>query len=959
MESDSHQNGFDRGIRIDNITDEPSNLVDVDIATEKLLLSQYVPASIVIDSSYQIVRFHGLVYKYLFPSSGKASLDVLNMVHEELGFELHYMVQQVAKDNKPIRKENISLTLPSGDVKVNIEVAPVRSKASEAHYLILFEEKAKLNLLEPDLTGSANSRKMRMLENQLKQAQEHLISLTEELKTTREDLQEGNEKMTAQYEEVLSINQELLEGKRALQAAVKELMLANEDLETENINLHENIDYSASIINAIREPLLLLNTNLSVHLANRVFYSTFRLTPADVEHRFLYEIGNSQWNVPELLAKLSEVVGKKNGFASFELPSADNRMLLFNAAHLETGNKRTDRIMITMQDVTQHRQAREAKEWLATVVEASNEGIISFTTNRTIISWNKGAEEIFGYTEAEMVSKSLSRLVKQNDKLNQHKLIERVMKGEIIRQFEMEHLHKDGHIIHVSISISVIRDVKENIKGLMASVQDITERKKAEEALRESEERYQPIVSESAVGIARADFDGRLLFTNQKFCNMLGFTIEELLGKTVWDLAYNNNNNRTKGLLKRMQEDGKPIEFERQLIRKNDTPIWVNINVSSMKDSKGQVASVTAVIIDISQRKEAEEALQKTKESLQIAFEAANMGSWEMDTNTGEIIYHSLRNDQLMGYNNWQTGWNLEKARRYVIEEDRQMFDEAISGLLSKGSLQMEFRVRWADGSLRWIYKLGKLFYDADGKPYRAAGISMDITDRKLAEQRKENLIGITSHELKTPVTSIKAYAQILHEQFLEQKNYTSATMLEKLDKQVDKLTILIKDLLDTTRITEGQLTLKQEVIDINSLIKEVADDMLPAISGHRIVKRLHPLPSIQADRERIRQVLINLISNAVKYSPEDDKIIVCTESESGSVTIHIQDFGIGISEEVQPKVFDRFYRVDDTNGTRFSGLGLGLFISSEIIKQHKGAIWVKSHKGEGATFSFSLPANN
>lgn len=958
METKFQQNEVGKISETIDGSDNPSTVTDIDSASEKLLLSHYVPASIVINSRYQIVRFHGIVYKYLYPSSGKASLDVLNMVHEELGYELHYMVQQAAKGDRAVRKENVVMTLPGGNIKVSIEVAPIKSSASEAHYLIIFEEKLKRNFLDAEPVGSNNARKVRLLENQLKQAQAHLTQLTEELKTTREELQEANEKITANYEEVLSTNKELQESKQELQSAVKRLMLENEDLEAENINFLETANYSINVIDAIREPLLLLNNNLSVHLANKAFYSIFRLTPADVENRFLYEIGNCQWNVPELLAKLSEVVGKKKGFVTFELPSIENRILLFNAVHLETGHKRHDRIMMTMQDVTQHRLAREAKEWLATVVEASQEGIISFTTNRTIISWNKGAEKMFGYTEAEMVNKSLSRLVQQSDKPNQHKLIERVMKGEVIRQVEMEYVHKNGHLIYVLTSVSLIKDLKGNIKGLMASVQDITERKKIEEALRESEERFRPIVSESAVGIARASFEGQLLFINQKFCDMLGFTAEELLRKTIWDLSAASNTEKPGSLLKRLQEEEGAVELERQLFRKNDTPLWVNINLSAIRDANGIPTSVTAVVLDISQRKEAEEALQKTKESLQLTLEAANMGSWEMDITNGETIFHNLRHDQLLGYSTWQPEWNLKIASKNILEEDKHLFDEAMARLMNTGQLHVEIRVLWPDGSIHWIYKLGQLFYDANGKPYRAAGICMDITDRKLVEQRKEGLIGIASHELKTPITSIKAYAQMLQEQFVAQEDYTSATMLNKLDKQVDKLTNLIKDLLDTTRITEGQLTLKQEELDINGLIKEVADDMLPALIKHKIVKKLHPLPNIQADRERIRQVLINLISNAVKYSPNDNKVVVCSKIESGKVTIHIQDFGIGMPEEVQQKVFDRFYRANDTTESSLPGLGLGLFISSEIVKQHKGSIWVKSRKGEGSMFSFSLPVS-
>ena len=931
-------------------------LTSIDITSEKLLLSRYVPASLVMDSQFTILRFYGPVQKYLQPTAGKAALDALSMLPEELAAGLQELVNQVAQNTRVVQQKDVTLYDGEKEATVTIEVAHLQATSRETHYLIIFKDKETFAAAE---MADGNGHPARRAKKEAPPAKAGYEILAEEYKSSREEWQAAHEELTANYEEALQTNQELKKNKEELQAAVKELMVANEDLEAQNISLSETADLSINILEAIRNPMVLLNTNLSVHTANKTFYSTFRLTPSDVEGRFMYEIGDSQWNVPELLSKLSEVVSKKNGYATFELPFAESQMLLYNAVHIENGSKRSDRILISVQDVTQHRLARDAKEWLAAVVESSNEGIVSFTTNKTIISWNKGAEEIFGYTEAEMVGKSITRLVKQSDKLAQHKLIERVMKGDVVRQLEMEDMHKDGRIIHVSTSISLIKDQKGNIKGMMASVQDITERKMAVEALRESEERFRPIVSDSAVGIARADFNGRLLFVNQKFCDMMGFSSDEILEKTVWDINFNNQIDGTRHRFLRLQEEGVPFEYEKQLLRKDNTPLWVSINLSAIKDQNGVPYSLTAVVMDINQRKEAEEALQQAKDSLQMAQEAANMGSWEMDLVNGRIIYHNLRNDQLMGYGVWQPDWNLTIARQNVIEEDKHLFDEAITQMMSTGRLHMEVRVRWPDGSIHWIYKAGQISYDEYGKPIRAAGIGMDTTNLKMAEQQKEILLGIASHELKTPVTSIKAYAQILQERFVEAEDYHSASLITKLDRQVDKLTELIKDLLDTTRITEGQLLLKQEIFDLNCLIREVAEDLQTGHKSHKIVKKLHPLPTIQADKERLRQVLVNLITNAIKYSPQSNKVIICTESDGKQLIVRVQDYGIGIPQHLQQQVFERFFRATNVRDAATPNLGLGLFISSQIIRQHKGTIWVQSEEGAGATFAFSLPAND
>lgn len=157
-------------------------------------------------------------------------------------------------------------------------------------------------------------------------------------------------------------------------------------------------------------------------------------------------------------------------------------------------------------------------------------------------------------------------------------------------------------------------------------------------------------------------------------------------------------------------------------------------------------------------------------------------------------------------------------------------------------------------------------------------------------------------------------------------------------------------------QITEGQLTLKREEYDINELIKEVAGEMQVTTKKHKITLNLSKIPTVFGDRNKTSQVIINLLSNAIKYSPEANQVIISTKGSENEVTVCVQDFGIGITNEMQKKLFNRFFRVSDEVASTFSGLGLGLFISSEIVKNQNGHIWVESTPKAGATFCFSLP---
>ena len=231
-----------------------------------------------------------------------------------------------------------------------------------------------------------------------------------------------------------------------------------------------------------------------------------------------------------------------------------------------------------------------------------------------------------------------------------------------------------------------------------------------------------------------------------------------------------------------------------------------------------------------------------------------------------------------------------------------------------------------------------------------------DITERKQLEQQKDEFISIASHELKTPITSIKAYAQILGQRFRKNDDLKSAGLVEKMDLQLDKLTSLIGDLLDVTKIEAGRIQFHESYFDFNELVDATVEELQRTTEKHRILKELQPLVTVYGDHDRLGQVITNFITNAIKYSPQADKITVKTSVDKDTVTLAVQDFGLGLSKDDQAKVFERFYRVSGSDQNTYPGLGLGLYISSEIIKRHNGRIWVDGKKIKGSTFYFSLP---
>jgi PAS domain S-box-containing protein len=363
------------------------------------------------------------------------------------------------------------------------------------------------------------------------------------------------------------------------------------------------------------------------------------------------------------------------------------------------------------------------------------------------------------------------------------------------------------------------------------------------------------------------------------------------------------------------------------------------------------------------QRRETETQLLAHQEWLLIAQKAAQIGTFEWDLVTDLIIW-TKEMEELYGlpegtYDGTRESWNS-----YLHPDDRdRMILNANKAVAEKDTEYFaEFRIVTKPGKTRWVSLRASILYDKRKTrvPIRMVGVNLDITRRKEAEIHKDEFIGIISHELKTPVTSLKAYGQVLQRRFAEENNQHAVQQLAKMDFQLNKLSGLIGDLLDVTKIEAGRLHLDLQEFNIKQLIDEVIDEMQPTTVQHtiaRVGRESGETPcTVMADRERVGQVLINFISNAIKYSPEAKKITVLLTASEDMVQIGVRDFGMGVAQADQGRIFERFFRAERPYKNSFPGIGLGLFISSEIIRRHGGRVWVDSRTGKGSTFWFELP---
>ena len=231
-----------------------------------------------------------------------------------------------------------------------------------------------------------------------------------------------------------------------------------------------------------------------------------------------------------------------------------------------------------------------------------------------------------------------------------------------------------------------------------------------------------------------------------------------------------------------------------------------------------------------------------------------------------------------------------------------------------------------------------------------------DITVQKEAEQRRDDFLSMVSHELRTPLTTVKAFTQILQRKAEKEERADISPYLSKMDQQIDRITNLITALLDLSRVQTDRIQFAHEPFDIDSVVAETVNLLQSLTLKQHILIEGRVGCTIVGDAERIEQALFHLLSNAIKYSPDAGNVIVRVRLVQGQVVISVQDFGMGIPRHHQRKIFERFYRVYEDKDTTYPGLGIGLYLSREIIERHSGHIWVESVEGQGTTFSFTLP---
>jgi two-component system sensor histidine kinase VicK len=389
-------------------------------------------------------------------------------------------------------------------------------------------------------------------------------------------------------------------------------------------------------------------------------------------------------------------------------------------------------------------------------------------------------------------------------------------------------------------------------------------------------------------------------------------------------------------------------------------PRIVSAKGKALFDGEQCVTRFSGTLQDITSQRKTLDALERAYEQARLSKEAAQLGTFDMDLVKGTMEWDE-RCRLLFGisHHNEVSYEDDFLPGLHILDQERinEVIHKAFVKAESNGDYDVEYRtVGVEDQQLRWVRAKGKVFFNENDEPIRFIGSVLEITNEKQNEIRKNDFIGMVSHELKTPLTSLKAYVQILSARSKKEENTFAISSLNKVELQINKMSALINGFLNLSRLESGKIYLNNIDFNIDELVREIIEESALVVSSHQIELLPGDAITVNADRDKIGQVITNLISNAVKYSPRGKVVELSCKRVDNVVQISVRDEGMGIRPQDKDKLFERFYRVESTHTEHISGFGIGLYLSSEIVQRHGGKIWLESEKGVGSTFFFSLP---
>jgi len=618
------------------------------------------------------------------------------------------------------------------------------------------------------------------------------------------------------------------------------------------------------------------------------------------------------------------------------------------------------------------RLSNQSLRLLASVVETSNDAIITRNLNGIITSWNPAAERIFGYRQAEIVGQSISMFFPPDRLAEEQVFIDRLKRFERVEDFETIRLCKNGTQKYASVTVSSLRDLSGNIVGISGVIRDISDRKQVEMALRESEEFNRSIFENNADCLKVLALDGKLMMMNHNGMNLMEIDdFSDWVGKTwvdTWQGTY-------RSLAVQAIEDaknGNTGQFEGFCTTAKGTPKWWDVLITAVPDADGNPLHLIATSRDITTSKQIEERLRKSDTHLKTAQRIGKLGSWEFEPSSGKIIW-SDEIFQIFGRDPTLDPPTFAEIQQQIHPDDRDRHQQLVeTSIANCQPFENEARFYRRDRSLGYFQTRAEVIVDDSGHVILMIGTVLDITDRKLAETKLmqtttqlaasnrelEAFAYSVSHDLRSPLRAIDGFSKILVEDYGDKFDDDAKDYFDRIRSNVARMGDLIEDLLRLSRVSRSEMQYKN--VNLSMLVREQCDELQTISPARKVEIAIAPNICVSADLTLMRVVIGNLIQNAWKFTSHHPTariefgVISSEQQQDRQLTYFVRDDGAGFDINYAKMLFGVFQRLHDTN--EFAGTGIGLATVQRAIHRHGGRVWAEGAIEQGATIYFTVP---
>lgn len=616
--------------------------------------------------------------------------------------------------------------------------------------------------------------------------------------------------------------------------------------------------------------------------------------------------------------------------------------------------------------------------WLTALIESSEDAIVSTTLEGIVVSWNRGAQRLFGYPAEEMIGRPISTIVPPERRRDEEQSLSVVGRGERVEQYETVRVRKDGRPVDVWVTLSPIMDDAGRVIGISKITYDITARKRMETASRERRRWLEGMLTSLGEGVLAVDNAGRISFMNPVAEQLTGWRQDAVLGRpiesVVW-LVEETTRRRVDNAIIRALTLGQTTTLDHRavLISRDGSEAPVEATAAAIHDEAGAAVGAIMVLHDVTELRRARQVQSRLAAIVESTDDA--IISKTLD---GVVTSWNPGAERIFGY----TAAEMIGRPILVIFPPERLPEETrfLARLLRGARVEHYETVRIRkDGTAIDVSVTLSPITDAAGRVTGVAKVARDITESKRferdraellrREQRalkdsveahriKDEFLATLSHELRTPVNAILGWAQLIASGAVSMDNAEKAISVIKRNAEFQSR--LIDDLLDLSSITVGKVRLDIGPINLADVLEAAVESIRPSAAAKNLELAVRVPPGavpVMGDRQRLQQVIWNVLSNALKFTPAAGRVNVELSRTESFARLVVSDTGVGIPADLVPLVFDRFRQADGSATRRFGGLGLGLAIVRHLVELHGGSVWCASEGvGRGATFRVEIP---